>query len=134
MVVCCTLLLLVTQIAPVRDAKAMGAEVIATGWLTLDDVSFVGETATLQPPSEQVLEQLAALLKKHDEWRFEVQAHAEADGDRPARLALADRRARVVVTWLTTRGIPATRLVPKAYAEPDADRRPRLLLRKLNEE
>ena len=125
------------------DASAMAAAVIERGSVAIDGVVFEGNTATLAPAADPVLRRLLRMLNDHDEWRFEVRWHGDGAGTPAATLALSERRASAVVAWLTNNGIAGSRLVARGYGDgrPVADndggagvRRPRLELKKLNEE
>ena len=125
-------------------AKAMTAEVIATGSLIVRHVEFDSATDTPTPGSEPALRDLAAMLQQHDEWTFEVQVHTDEGSTAAAHTARSTVRAKSVVAWLTRHGIASSRLVPRGMGSsrplaraPDGDAtvvHNRLELRKLNEE
>jgi OOP family OmpA-OmpF porin len=99
------------------DATAMAAEVVKTGSVAVYGITFDTGKATLQPGSEPPLGEIRKLLQDHQEWRFEVQGHTDNVGAKAANLALSEQRAKTVVTWLTSKGIAAARLVPKGYGD-----------------
>jgi len=126
------------------DRTAMTAEVIRTGSVILEGVTFEPDRAVLARDSDRVLEDLRGMLLEHTEWTFEVQVHTDESGDPEQGRALSAARADTVVGWLTSRGIARARLVGKGYgssrplpvapaADPGLQRR-RVELRKLNEE
>ena len=123
---------------------AMIAEVVATGSLIVRHVTFDAGSEAPAPGSDAALEALRAVLVEHDEWAFEVQVHTDDGGTAERDATLSTARAKAVVSWLTRRGIAASRLVPRGFgsarplrelpaggASPVHDR---LELRKLNEE
>jgi outer membrane protein OmpA-like peptidoglycan-associated protein len=126
------------------DAAAMAAEINRAGSVAVYGVTFDTAKATLQPGSEQVLGEIATLLKQHTDWRFEVQGHTDNVGQAAANLALSEQRAKAVVAWLAANGIDAERLVAKGYGDtrPVAEngtedgraKNRRVELKKLNEE
>lgn len=126
------------------DASAMAAEVVRSGSVAVYGITFDTGKATLQAGSDQVLGEIATLMKEHDDWRFEVQGHTDNVGAKPANLTLSEPRAGAVVAWLTGHGIEPARLVAKGYGDtkPLADnatdegraKNRRVELKKLNEE
>jgi OOP family OmpA-OmpF porin len=126
------------------DRTAMTAEVVRTGSVILEGVTFELDRAVLMRGSDRVLEELRAMLLEHTEWAFEVQVHTDESSDPEQARTLSAARADTVVGWLTSRGIARARLVGKGYgssrplpAAPAADpglQHRRVELRKLNEE
>jgi outer membrane protein OmpA-like peptidoglycan-associated protein len=126
------------------DASAMAESVIKSGSVAVYGINFDTGKATLQAGSDEVLNEVAKLLKEHGEWRFEVQGHTDNVGAKAANLTLSEQRAQAVVAWLTAHGIEASRLVAKGYGDstPVADntsddgraKNRRVELKKLNEE
>jgi len=121
------------------DRGWMEAEIIRAGSVTLSGIAVDADQYTIR-----VLREVLALLKEHDEWRFEVQGHADSAGGPAASQARSERSASAVVSWLTGHGIAADRLVATGYGDtrPVADhatgdgraKNRRIVLRKLNEE
>jgi outer membrane protein OmpA-like peptidoglycan-associated protein len=48
-------------------------------------------------------------------WRFAVNGHTDAVGDRDYNLDLSSRRAKAVVDYLVSQGVDPSRLVPNGY-------------------
>jgi OmpA-OmpF porin, OOP family len=127
-----------------ETALTMEAEINNTGAALVYGVTFQKDTASLEPGSEGVLQQIVVLMKAHTDWRFEVQGHTAGIGSRVTKLAESAERAKAVVAWLGSHGVEADRLRAKGYG----DTRPviagtsdearalnvRIQLRKLNEE
>jgi outer membrane protein OmpA-like peptidoglycan-associated protein len=79
-------------------------------------IHFDYDSAHIQPRSEPVIAQIAALLKANPAWTFEVSGHTDSDGGAAYNLSLSQRRAQSVVNDLVTRyGIARSRLVAKGY-------------------
>ena len=126
------------------DASVLEAEITKSGSVAVYGINFETGKATLQPGSEQVLAEIAKLMKERTDWRFEVQGHTDNVGQKAANMTLSDQRAKAVAAWLTKSGIDASRLVPKGYGDtaPVADntsdegraKNRRVELKKLNEE
>ncbi|MBV8491167.1 MAG: OmpA family protein, partial [Candidatus Eremiobacteraeota bacterium] len=79
-------------------------------------IHFDYDSAQIQPRSEPVIADIAALMKANPTWHFEVSGHTDSDGGPAYNLGLSQRRAQSVVNDLVTRyGIARSRLVAKGY-------------------
>ena len=79
-------------------------------------IHFDYDSAHIQPRSEPVIADIAALMKANPSWTFEVSGHTDSDGGAAYNLALSQRRAQSVVNDLVTRyHIARSRLVAKGY-------------------
>jgi OOP family OmpA-OmpF porin len=70
-------------------------------------IEFEPGSAVLRPAGVMILDEMAAVLARMRERRFEVLGHTDADGPRPANVALSMARAMAVKTYLAGKGIPA---------------------------
>ena len=138
------LLCVLVPVQPASSVRSLETEINKTGGALVYGVAFDAGTASLQPKSDEVLQQIVALMREHSDWRFEVQGHTAEPGGRALNLALSGKRATAVVEWLVAHGVDGERLVSKAYGDTrpvapgsaDESRRlnSRVQLRKLNEE
>lgn len=79
-------------------------------------IHFDVDSAHIQPRSEPVIAQIAALMKANPSWKFEISGHTDSDGGAAYNLGLSQRRAQAVVNDLATRyGIARSRMVAKGY-------------------
>ncbi|HTX59049.1 MAG TPA: OmpA family protein [Verrucomicrobiae bacterium] len=79
-------------------------------------IHFDYDSARIQPRSEPVIADIAALMRANPAWTFEVSGHTDSDGGAAYNLALSQRRAQSVVNDLVARyGIKRARLVAKGY-------------------
>lgn len=99
------------------DASALGEALDATGSVAVYGINFDTGKATLQAGSEQVLGEVAKLLKARPELTLEVQGHTDNVGQKGANMALSEQRAKAVVAWLTSQGVDGSRLVAKGYGD-----------------
>lgn len=85
----------------------------------LQRVEFKTGSAEIQPVSDELLQQVAEVLREHPEIkRVEVQGHTDDRGAAQFNQKLSDRRAASVVAWLTTRGrIEDSRLISQGFGE-----------------
>ncbi len=83
----------------------------------LQQVQFRTGSDAILPQSDELLGQVADVLREHAEIRkIEVQGHTDNRGGAAYNRNLSQRRAASVVKWLTTKGqIDAERLVAKGY-------------------
>jgi outer membrane protein OmpA-like peptidoglycan-associated protein len=79
-------------------------------------IHFDVDSAHIQPRSEPVIAQIAALMKDNPAWKFEISGHTDSDGGAAYNLGLSQRRAQAVVNDLVSRyRIARSRMVPKGY-------------------
>ena len=94
-----------------EQMQASGVAVTRAGnsvSLSLDkDVSFASGDATLSGADCKTLDSVAMVLKKYPKTKLDVIGYA----DNTEGAALSKKRAEVVVTYLTAKGIPASRLM-----------------------
>lgn len=87
--------------------------------VTVYSVHFDLDRPTIRSESIPTLEKAAALLKGKRSWKIEVQGHMDnigAEGD-ALRQVLSEARAKAVAAWLTTHGVPASRVTAKGYGK-----------------
>lgn len=113
---------------PGRPYEINVADVGAEDWaamletqcrVTLSSVHFDLDRPTIRSESITTLRKAAALLKAKRSWKIEVQGHMDnigAVGD-AARQVLAEARAKAVAAWLTSHGVPASRVTAKGYGK-----------------
>jgi len=92
-----------------------GCEVEAV--IELEGVYFDFDKATIKPEGKAVLNEAAALLKKHERVVVEVAGHTDSVGSDAYNQGLSERRANAVKDYLTAQGVTATRLTARGYGE-----------------
>jgi outer membrane protein OmpA-like peptidoglycan-associated protein len=98
---------------PLPAAKIVGGQ-IRLG----ENVEFETGSAVLGQEDEDLLEEVAKLLKKRPEIkRVRVEGHTDNVGEPADNQALSERRAKAVVKWLVEHGIDATRLTSVGFGE-----------------
>jgi outer membrane protein OmpA-like peptidoglycan-associated protein len=84
----------------------------------LDKVQFESNSAKILDESTDILDEVAATLKGHAEFKVvEVAGHADERGAEQHNLMLTKRRAEAVVKALASRGVARSRLVSQGYGE-----------------
>jgi outer membrane protein OmpA-like peptidoglycan-associated protein len=94
------------------------AEVTAERIDIRDSVYFETNKAIIKPESFPLLNQVAAILKEHEEiLLLRVEGHTDIRGSDSANLSLSRRRAAAVRTYLIEQGVDAERLVSEGFGE-----------------
>ncbi|HEY8537955.1 MAG TPA: OmpA family protein, partial [Steroidobacteraceae bacterium] len=88
-----------------------------TGSITLEGVNFELNSARLTPSSREVLDAVAADLKKYPRLRIELQGHTDSTGSDSYNLDLSQRRAEAVRDYLIEQGVSPQQLTAKGYGE-----------------
>ena len=83
----------------------------------LNNIFFDVNKFDLKPASQIELDRLVQLLNENPSLKIEISGHTDNAGKPADNLALSNNRAKAVVTYLTGKGIAATRLVAKGYGE-----------------
>jgi peptidoglycan-associated lipoprotein len=84
-----------------------------------DRVYFETDQSTLLPDGRATLEKQAAWLKQYGDryQQFEIEGHADERGTREYNLALGERRANTVRTYLAAQGISGAKLRTISYGK-----------------
>ena len=98
-----------------REAMAQALEVKRR--YDLYGIHFETGEAAIQPESQSLLDDIAAVMKQFPDWRLEIVGHTDAAGDPAQNESLSRARADAVVAALVQRGIDAGRLVPQGMGE-----------------
>lgn len=78
--------------------------------LTLRDVLFDVNEATLKPGAGSELDRLVEFLEEYDSRNIRIQGHTDSTGDQAYNMELSQRRADAVKSYLVSRGIDASRI------------------------
>jgi OOP family OmpA-OmpF porin len=87
------------------------------GSITLEGVGFELNSATLTVDSRQVLDAVAADLKKYPRLKIELQGHTDSTGSDAYNLQLSQKRADAVRAYLIEQGVAPSQLTAKGYGE-----------------
>ena len=85
--------------------------------LTFEDVYYDFDRSTLRPDALRLLDDAVTKLQANPGRNIVIEGHTCNIGTAEYNLALGERRARSVLEYLTSRGVPATRLETRSYGE-----------------
>ena len=88
----------------------IGEELANNGRARLDGINFDFSSARLQPESEPLLKQVAAMLNGHPDWTLTLEGHTDNVGGEAYNQRLSEQRAAAVVAYLVAQGVDAKRL------------------------
>jgi outer membrane protein OmpA-like peptidoglycan-associated protein len=88
-----------------------------TTWFNFDRLLFDTGKDTLQPSSQEQLNNIAAILKAYPNVHLKIGGYTDNTGDSAANQALSDARAKNVMDALVTAGIDPSRLESKGYGD-----------------
>ncbi|MGK4007998.1 OmpA family protein [Sorangium sp. So ce1036] len=101
---------------PAKNGCPVAVRMTETEIVILQQVQFDTNKATIKKASDELLEEVAGVLKEHPEiLKVEVQGHTDPRGGRAYNMKLSQARAESVVKALVQRGVEAERLTPKGY-------------------
>jgi len=75
-----------------------------------DRVFFEYDSAELRPDARSTLDALATQIQKQPQCRFVIEGHCDERGTREYNLALGEKRASVVMSYLAALGVDPTRM------------------------
>jgi outer membrane protein OmpA-like peptidoglycan-associated protein len=88
-----------------------------TTWFNFDRLLFDTGKATLQPSSQEQLNNIAAILKAYPNVHAKIGGYTDNTGDPAANVALSEARAKNVMDALVAAGIDPSRLESKGYGD-----------------
>lgn len=101
-----------------EDAAAAAARVTAAVLTELGSmVHFDFDKADIRDEDKATLDRKAAILAANQSLRVTISGHADERGSDEYNLALGNRRAAAVKTYLANKGIDASRLTVTSYGE-----------------
>jgi peptidoglycan-associated lipoprotein len=84
---------------------------------TTDRVYFDYDSAELRPEARSGLDAVAANLLRQPQCRFVIEGHCDERGTREYNLALGEKRASVVMSYLAALGVDSARMETISYGK-----------------
>lgn len=85
--------------------------------LTLGDVLFDFNEATLRPGARATLDRVARFLREHPGRELLIEGHTDSVGPESYNRELSRRRAEAVESYLARQGVDPTRVLSRGYGE-----------------
>lgn len=102
-----------------RDLEGATIERIGEGIkVTFDSgILFDVDKADLRPEAKQNLGELAKILNKYEDTNILIEGHTDSDGSEDYNMALSERRARSVSSYLAQHEVGSPRMTIMGYGE-----------------
>ena len=104
---------------PVVETPAPAPAPAPAPLMTLGDVFFDFDKATLRPTAYEKIDRAVAHVKKMEPEMYELRGYTDSIGSDAYNLKLSQRRADAVRNEMIKRGAPADRITAKGYGEAD---------------
>jgi adhesin transport system outer membrane protein len=99
----------------VKPKESKSAMVTDSGTFLYKDIQFETNKWDLKPHSHTVLDEITGWLKSNPGLVVEIQGHTDNKGDRNFNIALSQKRAQSVITYLKHKGIDTARMTSIGY-------------------
>ena len=100
-----------------RQMDELRAEQAATAAAGLRDVFFGYDSWTISDEGRQVLGRNAEWLRSHPAVQLKVEGHCDERGSSTYNFVLAEKRAKVILNYLSDLGVKRERLIPVSYGK-----------------
>ena len=101
---------------PPRLAEALDGRVLVGGRQDDGRVFFLLDSSDLDDTGRAVVTSNVEVLKKNPQWVVTIEGHCDERGTNEYNLALGERRAVAVKTYLVSKGVSADRMTTAGYA------------------
>jgi OmpA-OmpF porin, OOP family len=99
------------------DASSLGEEINKTGRVAVYGIHFDTNKATIQPDSEDTLNQIVKLMQDNADLKLRVEGYTDNAGNAAANQVLSEKRAQAVVAWLSAHGVDKSRLAAQGFGD-----------------
>lgn len=100
-----------------EGGKKLYDRVVADGKFVTRGILFDVNKATLKPESMGVINEIAAMMKEHQDLKFSIEGHTDSDGEESYNLQLSEQRAASVKEALAGLGIEFSRMQSRGMGE-----------------
>jgi len=105
------------KVAPAPAPKPVAVPPVPKKIIILRGVNFAFNSAELTPESRTILDEHVAVLEKEARIRVEVAGHTDSTGPEEYNKDLSERRAKSVMEYFVSKGIPRESLKSVGYGE-----------------
>lgn len=105
------------KVAPPPAPKPVAVAPVPKKIIILRGVNFAFDSARLTPQSQAILEEHVGVLKKERNITVEIAGHSDSSGPEDYNKDLSERRAKSVMEYLISKGIPSESLRAVGYGE-----------------
>lgn len=99
------------------DASSLQDELTRSGHVAVYGILFDTGKATLQPSSEDTLNEILKMLQQNTDLKLRIEGHTDNVGAAATNQVLSEKRAQAVLAWLVSHAIAADRLTAKGYGD-----------------
>ena len=85
--------------------------------ISLSDILFDVNQATLKPGAANNVQKIAAILNQYPNYNISVEGHTDSQGSDAYNQSLSERRAAAVRMQLISGGVPESRITSKGFGE-----------------
>ncbi|MFL5561428.1 MAG: OmpA family protein [Gemmatimonadaceae bacterium] len=85
--------------------------------ISLSDILFDVNQATLKPGAANNVQKIAAILNQYPNYNISVEGHTDAQGSDTYNQSLSERRAATVLQQLVAGGVAASRITSKGFGK-----------------
>jgi outer membrane protein OmpA-like peptidoglycan-associated protein len=96
-------------------SEALAEEMTKSGRVVLTGFAFEKDKFDLPADAERVLTEVMQLLVRQPTWKILVEGHTDEAGDAQGNVALSQKRASAVASWLLDHGIDRARVSIQGY-------------------
>jgi len=106
---------LVKGLASNHGCPPIKPEVLRQMQRAADRIFFVRAKATIEKNCYTELDRVVDILQSDSTLHLHIEGHTDSEGTDERNEALSKRRAKAVMHWLISKGIPASRMDTEAY-------------------
>lgn len=83
----------------------------------LNNILFATNSSVMNKQNQTIVEQFAEYLKLNPNMKVSIHGHTDNEGNPSDNLILSEERAKAVYSYLTSKGVPASKLSYKGFGE-----------------